>query len=56
LSKNYEKTVALVKEILLEPRCDEKEFDLLKQSALAQIERQKAEPNRIAENQFDKLI
>ncbi|PTM08889.1 MAG: peptidase M16 [Bacteroidetes bacterium] len=56
LAKNYEKTMALVQEILLEPRWDEKEFDLLKQSTLAQIERQKAQPNSIANNQFDKLI
>jgi len=56
LSKNYEETMALVQEILLQPRWDEKEFDLLKQSTLSQIERQKAEPNSIAANQFDKLI
>jgi len=56
LAKNYDKTMALVQEILLQPRWDEKEFDLLKQSTLAQIERQKAQPNSIANNQFDKLI
>lgn len=56
LAKNYEKTIALVKEILLEPRWDEKEFDLLKQSTLSQIERQKANPNSIAANAFAKLI
>jgi zinc protease len=56
LAKNYNKTMALVQEILLQPRWDEKEFDLLKQSTLAQIERQKAQPNSIANNQFDKLI
>lgn len=56
LAKNYAKTMALVQEILLEPRWDEKEFDLLKQSVLSQIERQKAEPNSIAANEFDKLI
>jgi zinc protease len=56
LAKNYDKTMALVQEILLEPRWDTTEFDLLKQSTLAQIERQKAQPNSIADNQFDKLI
>jgi zinc protease len=55
LAKNYDKTMALVQEIMLQPRWDEKEFDLLKQSTLAQIERQKAQPNSIANNQFDKL-
>lgn len=56
LSKNYAKTMALVQEILLEPRWDEEEFNLLKQSTLAQIERQQAQPNSIAGNQFNKLI
>jgi zinc protease len=56
LAKNYDKTMALVQEILLQPRWDEKEFNLIKQSTLAQIERQKAQPNSIAENQFAKLI
>lgn len=56
LKKNYAKTMALVQELVLEPRWDEKEFELLKQSTLSQIERQKAEPNSIASNEFDKLI
>jgi len=56
LAKNYAKTMALLQEILLEPRWDEKELALLKQSALSQIERQKARPNSIAANEFDKLI
>ena len=56
LAKNYAKTMVLVQEIILEPRWDDKEFDLLKQSALSQIERQKAQPNSIASNQFNKLI
>ncbi len=56
LAKNYAKTMELVQEILLEPRWDEKELDLLQQSTLADIERQKAEPNSIASIQFDKLM
>jgi zinc protease len=56
LAKNYAKTMSLVQEMLLEPRWDQKELDLLKQSTLAQIERQKAEPNNIASNEFDQLI
>ncbi|MET2985399.1 M16 family metallopeptidase [Aureibaculum conchae] len=56
LAKNYAKTMALVEEIILQPRWDIKEFNLLKQSILSQIERQKAEPNSIASNQFNKLI
>ncbi|NEV92653.1 insulinase family protein [Psychroflexus sp. YR1-1] len=56
LARNYEETIALVQEILLQPRWDEKEFNLLKQSTLAQIERQKSQPNSIAELEFNKLI
>lgn len=56
LAKNYQKTIALVQEILLEPRWDAKEFDLLKQSTLNQIIRQKSSPNNIAQNEFYKLI
>lgn len=56
LAKNYGKTMALVKEILLEPRWEEKEFDLIKQSTLSQIERQKANPNSIAANAYAKLV
>lgn len=56
LAKNYDKTMALVEEILLQPRWDEKEFELQKQSVLSQIERQKADPNSIAGIEFDKLI
>lgn len=56
LAKNYDKTMALVEEILLEPRWDANEFELQKQSVLGQIERQKANPNSIADIEFDKLI
>ncbi|MGY8914740.1 MAG: M16 family metallopeptidase [Flavobacteriales bacterium] len=56
LSKNYEKTIKLVQEIVLEPRWDEKEFELLKQSSLSQIEEQKGNPNNIASIEFSKLI
>lgn len=56
LAKNYEETMALVQEIILEPRWDAKEFELLKQSVLSQIEQEKASPISIANNNFDKLI
>ena len=56
LSKNFDKTMALVTEILLEPRWDAKEFDLIKQSVISGIQRQKANPNAIAANEFAKLI
>ena len=45
LAKNYDATLALVEEILLEPRWDAKEFDLIKQSVISQIRQQEANPN-----------
>ncbi len=55
LSKNFDETMALVKEILLEPRWDEEEFALAKQEVLSDIQQQKASPNSIASNEFRKL-
>lgn len=56
LSRNYQKTMALVEEMLLEPRWDETEFDLAKQSTLSQIASQSANPNSIATNTFNKIL
>ncbi|HVK97586.1 MAG TPA: pitrilysin family protein, partial [Flavisolibacter sp.] len=56
LARNYLPTLALVKEILLEPRWDEKEFDLIKQSTISQIRQQEANPNSIAQQHFSQLI
>lgn len=56
LARNYPATLALVEEILLEPRWDEKEFSLLKQSVLSQIRQQDANPNILAANAYSKLI
>jgi zinc protease len=56
LAKNYEPTLALVEEILLEPRWDAKEFDLVKQSTVSQIRQQQANPNAVAQSNFNLLI
>lgn len=56
LAKNYDATLALVEEILLEPRWDAKEFDLVKQSVISQIRQQEANPNAIAQNHYNQLI
>ena len=56
LAKNYDATLALVEEILLEPRWDAKEFGLIKQSTIAQIRQQEANPNAIAQNKYSELI
>ncbi len=56
LSKHFDATMNLVSEILLEPRWDSTEFDLLKQSVISSIQRQKANPNAIAANEYSKLL
>ncbi len=56
LARNYNKTMALVEEMLLEPRWDENEFDLARQSVLSQIASQSANPNSIATNTYNKLL
>lgn len=56
LAKNYDATLALVEEILLEPRWDAKEFDLAKQAVISQIRQQEANPNAIANNNYNQLI
>ena len=56
LARNYDETLALVEEIMLEPRWDEREFDLARQSTLSQIAQQSANPNSIAANTFNKLL
>ena len=56
LARNYNATLLLVKEILLEPRWDSKEFLLQKESIISQIRQQEANPNSIAQNQYNQLI
>ncbi len=56
LSRNFGKTLDLVKEILLEPRWDQEEFDLAKTATLNRLKRQKADPGAIARNTFLELV
>ncbi|MEP1448044.1 MAG: pitrilysin family protein [Paraglaciecola sp.] len=56
LAKNYQQTMDLVTEILLEPRWDKKEFALIKQQTLSQIRQQQADPRSVANNTFNELI
>jgi zinc protease len=56
LARNYDATLALVEEILLEPRWDPKEFDLMKRSVISAIRQQEANPNAVAQNQYNLLI
>lgn len=56
LAKNYEKTLALAQEMLLEPRFDENEFELLKKATIASLRQQEASPNSVARNAYNELI
>ncbi|QNM84406.1 insulinase family protein [Polaribacter pectinis] len=56
LSKNYSKTLALVEEMLLEPRFDAEEFELLKKATIASLNQQEANPNSVARNAYNELI
>lgn len=56
LSRNYDEVMALVKEIILEPRWDTVEFELAKQSTISRIRQLEASPNMVAQNEFNKLI
>jgi zinc protease len=56
LKKNFEKTIALVEEMLLEPRWDEEQFDLAKSRIINNLERNKANPSYLASTTLNKLI
>ncbi|MCX6226612.1 MAG: insulinase family protein, partial [Bacteroidia bacterium] len=56
LARNFDQTLALVEEMLLEPRWDEEEFGLAKVRTLNNLKRQKASPNAMASELFQKLV
>ena len=56
LKRNFNKTMDLVQEILLEPRWDEKEFERIKTSTINGIKRNEADPNWIANNVYNKIL
>ena len=56
LKRNYDKTMALVNEILMEPRWDEEEFKRIKLSTVNSINRDDANPNVIADRVYNKLL
>ena len=55
LARNYEQTMAIVTEMLLEPRWDSTEFVLVKQDVQSSLEQAKANPNALASDVFRKL-
>ncbi|WP_444995321.1 M16 family metallopeptidase [Aliikangiella sp. IMCC44359] len=56
LSKNFNKLMALVEEVILEPRWDTAEWQRIKQETLAQIQQANGNPGLIARNVFAKLL
>lgn len=56
LKRNFDKTMALIQEILLQPRWDEKELERIKTSTINGIKRSDADPNAIAERVYNKVL
>ncbi|NTV83060.1 MAG: insulinase family protein, partial [Bacteroidales bacterium] len=56
LTRTYEKSLALVEEMLLEPRWDAEEFDMAKQRLINRLLRAKADPGALARDEFMKLV
>lgn len=56
LASQYEKSMALVEEILLHPRWDEKEFERLKGETLTSIKSRESNPNAIANLVMSKIM
>lgn len=56
LSRNYEKTIALAQEMLLEPRWDAEEFDLLIASTIDDINTSASNPSVVSRREWQKII
>lgn len=56
LTKNFEKTLNLVEEILLEPRWDEEQFNLAKSRIINNLKRNAASPDYLANRTLNKLV
>jgi len=56
MTKNFEKTLALVQEILLEPRWDAESFALAKSRIINTLKRNAASPDYLATSTLNKLI
>ena len=55
LSRNFHQTMALVEEILLEPRWDAEEFELLKRKQINRIDQDAGDPGAISQREAAKL-
>jgi zinc protease len=56
MTKNFEKTLALVEEVLLEPRWDPESFALAKSRIINNLKRNAASPDYLATNTINKLM
>ncbi len=56
LTRNFEKTLDLVEEILLQPRWDEEQFGLSKSRIINSLKRNAASPDYLASSTLNKLI
>ncbi|MDT0555016.1 M16 family metallopeptidase [Patiriisocius hiemis] len=56
LTRNFDKTMNLIEEILLEPRWDEEEFGRIKTATINSIKRSDANPNVVANRVYNKLL
>lgn len=56
LARYFDETVALVEEMLLQPRWDEEEFDRIKKNQINSIKQRNSNPNIIASNVSDKMM
>jgi len=56
LARNFEKTMALVEEILLEPRWDAQQFKLVQSRMINNLRRNVANPSWLSNSAFKKLV
>ena len=56
LTKNFEKTIAIVEEMLLEPRWDEEQFALAKTRIINNLKRNESTPTYLSSSTLNKLI
>jgi len=56
LARNYDAVMALVEEVLLEPRWDEQQFALAKERTISNIRQSAANPNAIATRAYNRLV
>ena len=56
LTRNFEKTIDLVEEMLLEPRWDEEQFALAKSRIINTLKRNEASPDYLASRTLNKLV